>query len=73
MKSDLVHSRVLLEKNILDRLVTEVHETIAADVNIEKTKRSPGFGVINLWNIRRNSRSARQAIRQPRIVTGLAY
>jgi hypothetical protein len=73
MKSDLVHSKVQLEKDILDRLVTEVHETIATDVRFAKTKKNPAFGVVNLWNIRRNGRSARRAIRQPHIITGLAY
>jgi hypothetical protein len=78
MKSDLMHSRVQLEKDILNRLVTEVHETVATDVKIgkaqqEEAEQAPKFGVLNLWSIRRNSRSARQAIKQPRIVTGLGY
>lgn len=73
MKSDLMHSRVQLEKDILDRLVTEVHETVATDVQLAKAKQAPKFGALNLWNLRRNSRSARKAIRQPQIVTGLSY
>ncbi|HTR30975.1 MAG TPA: hypothetical protein VMH27_17010 [Puia sp.] len=73
MKSDLMHSRVQLERDILDRLVTEVHETVAKDVAFAKTKQAPVFGVVNLWNLRRNSRSARQAIKQPRIVTGFGF
>lgn len=73
MKSDLMHRRVQLEKDILDRLVTEVPETIATDVQFAKTKAAPKFGVLNLWSLRRNTRSARHAIKQPRIVTGLGY
>jgi hypothetical protein len=73
MKSDIMHSRVQLEKNILDRLVTEVHETVATDVQFPNAKRTPGFGLLNLWNMRRNSRSARHAIKQPRIVTGFGF
>ena len=73
MKGDLVHSRVQLEKNILDRLVTEVQETLAKDVKFDGAKKASTFGVVGLWNIRRNGRSACRAIRQPKIVTGLAY
>jgi hypothetical protein len=73
MKSDIMHSRVQLENDILKRLVTEVRETVATDVELAKEKQTPNFGVLNLWNLRRNTRSARNAIKQPRIVTGLGY
>jgi hypothetical protein len=73
MKSDIMHSRVQLESDILKRLVSEVQETVATDVQLAKAKRTPNFGVLNLWSLRRNSRSARQAIRQPRIVTGFGF
>jgi hypothetical protein len=73
MKSDIMHSRVQLEDDILKRLVTEVHETVATDVQLAKAKQTPNFGVLNLWSLRRNSRSARQAIKQPRIVTGFGF
>ncbi|HUB59518.1 MAG TPA: hypothetical protein VL978_02385 [Puia sp.] len=73
MKSDIMHSRVQLEKDILDRLVTEVHETVATDVQLAKAKKTPSFGVLDLWNLRRNTRSARQAIKQPRIVNGFGF
>ena len=72
MKSDLAHSIVQLEKDILKRLVTEVHETVATDVAFPKAKKS-SFGVVSLWNIRRNSRYATQARKKPRIVTGIGY
>jgi hypothetical protein len=73
MKSEIMHSRVQLESDILKRLVSEVQETVATDVQLAKAKRTPNFGVLNLWSLRRNSRSARQAIRQPRIVTGFGF
>ena len=73
MKSELVHSRVQLERDILERLVTEVHETVAKDVKLAKANQAPKFGVLNLWSIRRNSRSARRAIKQPSIVTGFGF
>ena len=72
MKSDLMHSRVQMEPNILKRLVTEVHETVATDVQLKEKKTS--FGVVSLWNIRRNSRyAAHTRHRKPRIVTGIGY
>jgi hypothetical protein len=64
---------VQLEKDILDRLVSEVHETVATDVPFEKATQTPAFGVLHLWNLRRNSQSARRAIKQPRIVTGFGF
>jgi hypothetical protein len=73
MKSELMHSRVQLERDILDRLVKEVHETVATDVQIAKVKQASKFGALHLWNLRRNTRSARHAIKQPQIVTGLSY
>ncbi len=73
MKSELMHSRVQLERDILERLVTEVHETVAKDVKVAKANPAPRFGALNLWSIRRNSRSARTAIKQPSIVTGFGF
>ncbi|HEV3414751.1 MAG TPA: hypothetical protein VG101_19870 [Puia sp.] len=73
MKSELMHSRVQLEGDILNRLVKEVHETVATDVKFPEAKQTSSFGVVNLWKLRRNSSSARRAIKQPRIVTGLSY
>lgn len=73
MKSDLVHSRVQMEPGILKRLVTEVPETVATDVQLSKEKKS-AFGVVSLWNIRRNGRYASHTRhRKPRIVTGIGY
>jgi hypothetical protein len=68
-----MHSRVHVERDILDRLVTEVHETVATDIQFGEAKKTPSFGALDLWNLRRNTRSARQAIRQPRIVTGFGF
>jgi hypothetical protein len=73
MKSDIMHSRVQLESDVLNRLVTEVKETIATDVNLPERKQAPSFGALSLWNMRRNGRSARRAIKQPRIVTGIGF
>jgi hypothetical protein len=80
MNSDLVHSIVqngpkasLVDRQILDRLVTEVRETVATDVEFSKARGS-SFGVVGLWNIRRNSRyAAHTRNKKPRIVTGISY
>jgi hypothetical protein len=62
-----------MEADILKRLVTEVPETVATDVQLAKEKKNT-FGVVSLWNIRRNSRYAAHARnKKPRIVTGIGY
>jgi len=62
MKLDVKPSFVKMEKETLDKLVTEVKETIAVvDLNKE-SKRS--FGLIDLWNIRRNGKSASGMLRR---------
>ena len=62
MKLDVKPSFVKVEKETLDQLVTEVKETIAViDLN-KKGKRS--FGLIDLWNIRRNVKSASGRMRR---------
>ena len=71
MKSDVMHSRVQMEPTLLRQLVNEVRETVATDVEF-KGKSKPSFGVVNLWNIRRNSRYAGHSRhKKPTIVTGL--
>ena len=70
MKSDVMHSRVQMEPTLFKQLVNEVRETVATDVEF-KTKSKRSFGVISLWNIRRNSRYAGHPRKKPTIVTGI--
>jgi hypothetical protein len=72
MKSDLVHSRVQMEPAILERLVTEVKETVATGVALPEARKS-SFGTLDLWAIRRNRRYSAFGRKQPRIVTGFGY
>lgn len=73
MKSDLVHSIVQMEPTLLRNLVTEVKETVATDVDMPE-ERKPSFGILKLWDIRRNRRyAAHNTRKQPRIVTGFGY
>lgn len=60
MKSDLMPS--IVDKSILNGLV-EIKETVATGIQLsKKTRRS--FGVIDLWNIRRNAKSAAMMVRR---------
>ena len=69
MKSDVMHSRVQVEPMILSQ-VNEVKETVATDVEF-RAQRPRSFGVVSLWNIRRNSRYAGHPRKKPTIITGL--
>ena len=62
MKSDVNSSVLQMNEETFKQLVTEVKETIAViDLN-KKGKRS--FGLIDLWNIRRNAKSASGRMRR---------
>ena len=62
MKLDVKPSFAKMEKETLDQLVTEVKETIAV-VDLHK-KRKRSFGPIDIWNIRRNGKSASGMMRR---------
>jgi len=57
MVSDLMQSIVQIEAEILNDLVTEVKETLATDIKKAK-KPERSFGIVDLWNIRRNAKTA---------------
>jgi len=60
MKSNVMPSIVTIEANELKQLVTEVKETVATKmVQVKSAKKNtPTFGIIDLWNIHRNAKSA---------------
>jgi len=62
MKLDVKPSFVKMEKEALDQLATEVKETIAV-VDLRK-KGKGSFGPIDIWNIRRNGKSASGMMRR---------
>jgi nucleoid DNA-binding protein len=63
MKSNVMQSIVQIEANQLKNLVSEVRETVATGiVNVKKVK-TPGFGIVDLWNLRRGMKTA-QALRR---------
>ncbi len=60
MKSDVKSSVIQMKGETFKQLVTEVKETIAIVDLPEPARR---FGLIDMWNIRRNARSATRLIR----------
>jgi len=57
MKNDVMPSVVQMETELLKRLVTEVKETVATDLNVPQRKKST-FSVVDLWSIHRKAKSA---------------
>jgi hypothetical protein len=72
MKHDLKHGFVQMEDDILRRLVTEVKETVATDVNMPEPRKS-SFGALNLWAMRRKTRYVAHTRKKPAIITGFGY
>lgn len=58
MKNDVMPSIVQMEYGVLETLLTEVKETLATDIKMPDKQRT-SFGIVDLWKIRRNARSAR--------------
>ena len=57
MKIDLRPSIVQMEPDVLNNLVKEVKETLATDIEMSGVKQRL-FTAADLWNIRRNARTA---------------
>ena len=72
MKSDVMQSIVRMEPSVLRQLVKQVKETVATDVDLAKTNKG-AFGVVDLWNIRRNRRNAGNRLKRTTIITGIGY
>ncbi|MBN8663761.1 MAG: hypothetical protein J0L83_04265 [Chitinophagales bacterium] len=60
MKSEMTHAMISMEKDVLDELVHEVKETVAAKELLDNTK-TPVFGAADLWKIQRNMKGATAA------------
>jgi len=63
MKTDVMPSIIQMEYGVLQNLLTEVKETVAKDVKIAEPATKPSFGIVDLWKIRRNVKSATQMFR----------
>jgi hypothetical protein len=58
-----------MEPILLQQLVAEVKETIAAGINVPGTPKSSCFKAINLWNIQRRGRYANYSTKRRKNVT----
>ena len=58
MKTDVMPSIVQMEYGDLQDLLQEVKETVAKDIKLPEPATKPSFGVVDLWKIRRNAKSA---------------
>jgi hypothetical protein len=58
MKSDVMPSIIQMEYGVLQDLLQEVKETVAKDIKLPEPATKPSFGVVDLWKIRRNAKSA---------------
>ena len=59
MRNDTKTAIVQMEANVLAELLTEVKETIASDINLNVlVSKKHRYGIVDLWNMRRNSRTA---------------
>jgi hypothetical protein len=58
MKSDVMPSIIQMEYGVLQDLLQEVKETVAKDIKLPEPATKPTFGVVDLWKIRRNAKSA---------------
>ncbi|MEP6465785.1 MAG: hypothetical protein ABJB05_05750 [Parafilimonas sp.] len=54
MKQELNNSKVYLDKEELNTLVSEVKETVAANIDLQKENENKNiFSAADLWNIHR--------------------
>lgn len=65
MKSDVMPSIVQMETEELKTLLNEVKETVADLKNAHEVKPA-NFGMVNMWNLRKNNRSARALMSRSR-------
>jgi hypothetical protein len=62
MKNDVMPSIVRMDADELKALLTEVKETVATD--FKSTGSEKRFSVADMWNIRRNAKSASSMLRR---------
>lgn len=59
MNSNVMPSIVKIERENLRKLVEEVKETLATDINIDhQVCKQKSFGITDLWNMHRTMRTA---------------
>ncbi|MDP4264082.1 MAG: hypothetical protein Q8941_16260 [Bacteroidota bacterium] len=63
MKTDVMPSIIKMDKEELLKLVTEVKETVATVIDLPGDNKKT-FGPVDMWNIRRNFKSASDMMRR---------
>ena len=63
MMNDVMPSIVQMEAEELQKLVTEVRETVATMIKLPETKEKT-FGLLDMWSIRRNFKSANDLMKR---------
>jgi hypothetical protein len=63
MMNDVMPSIIQMDAEELQKLVAEVKETVATVIQLPKTKEK-SFGQLDMWNIRRNFKSASDLMRR---------
>ncbi len=58
MKSNVMSSMIHMEENELQKLVAEVKETIATDVDVMNVKKESSFDAAKLWNVQKQMKPA---------------
>ena len=61
MKQNVMHSLVPLKKEELQKLCSEVKETVATGILFPKTEvktNEPSFGIADLWSLQRKMKTA---------------
>jgi len=63
MTNDVMPSIIQMEAEELQKLVSEVKETVATLIQLPETKKKT-FGSLDMWNIRRNFKSANDLMKR---------
>lgn len=63
MKHAVAPSFVQVDPDVLKTLLAEVKETVANYIQLP-TERQKEFGMVDMWNIRRNAKSASARVRR---------
>jgi len=63
MMNDVMPSIVQMDAEELQKLMAEVKETVATEIQLPKPKEK-SFGHLDMWNIRRNFRSTSDIMRR---------
>lgn len=58
MNSNVMPSLIQIEKENLKKLVEEVKETVASNINLQPSAKQKTFGITDLWNIQKRMRTA---------------